>query len=417
MSESTQERKYDVVVFGATGFTGTLVAEYLLRQYGAGDDLRWAMAGRSKSKLEEVRKGLGEAAGSIDIIVANSNNEAALEEVATNTRVVLTTVGPYALYGSKLVAACVEAGTHYCDLAGEAQWIRRMIDRHHERAKETGARIVNSCGFDSVPSDIGVWHLQTEAQKRFGDHCEQISLLVKATKGSASGGTLASGMNAVEEARADRETAKVLVHPYSLNPEGERSGPDGRDQQGVVYREDAGCWTAPFVMAGINTKIVRRSHALLGYPWGKEFRYDESVITGRGAGGWFKGFMMTTVLGIFMLGASFSPTRKFMRRFLLAKPGEGPDRELQKSGFFNLRQLGRLPNGELVHGKVTGDQDPGYGSTSKMLSECAVCLAKDELTSSGGILTPASAMAEPLIKRLRDNAGLTFEILNQDSPA
>lgn len=417
MNDRNQDRRYDVVVFGATGFTGTLVAEYLLRQYGASGDLRWALAGRSQAKLESVRKGLGEAAAPIDIVIADSNDEAALASVAESTAVVLTTVGPYALYGSKLVAACVEAGTHYCDLTGEPQWIRRMIDQHHERARETGARIVNCCGFDSIPSDIGVWHLQSESMNRFEQHCQRISLFVKATKGTASGGTLATMMNAIKEARADKEAAKYMVHPYSLNPEGERKGPDGRDQQNVVFRDAADSWTAPFVMASINTKVVRRSHALLGYPWGKEFRYDESVLTGKGVGGWLKGFVMTFMLGLVVLGASFSPTRRFMQRFLLAKPGEGPDRELQRTGFFNLRLIGELGDGSLVHSKVTGDQDPGYGSTSKMLSECAVCLAKDDLTSPGGILTPSSAMAEPLINRLRENAGLSFEILDQDSPA
>ena len=408
------DREFDVVVMGASGFTGTLVAEYLLRQYGQDRDLKWAIAGRSESRLKALRERLG--AAELPLIVCDSFDDEGLRQLAGRSRVVLTTVGPYALYGSQLVAACVDNGTHYCDLAGEAHWIRQMIDTHHERARETGARIVHCCGFDSVPMDMGVWYLQNTAKERFGAYCSRISLFVKATKGTASGGTLASMMNLIRESRKNRDVARVLVRPYSLNPEGEREGPDGRDQQNVRFRDDAASWTAPFVMAGINTKVVRRSHALLGYRWGKAFRYDESVLTGRGFGGWLKGVSMTLALGALVLGASFSPTRYLLQRFILAKPGEGPDRDMQQSGFFNLMQIGVLPDGRQLRTRITGDQDPGYGSTSKMLGECAVCLAKDELSSTGGVLTPSSAMAAPLLRRLTENAGLSFELLDQASP-
>ncbi len=411
-TEVENTREFDIIIQGATGFTGTLVAEYLLRQYGVGNDLRWALAGRSEEKLRRVRDGLGAGASGLELIVADSFDKDALQTLAKRTRVVLTTVGPYALYGSDLVAACVNAGTHYCDLAGEVQWIRKMIDTHHERAKETGAKIVNCCGFDSVPMDIGVWFLQDATQAQHGTCCESISLLVKATKGTASGGTLASMMNLIKESRADRSVARTLVQPYSLNPEGERDGPDNRDQSSLIYRQDANSWTAPFVMAGVNTKVVRRSHALSGYPYGKDFRYDEAVLTGRGIMGWLKGALMIAGLGTLMLLASFSATRNFLQRYVLSKPGEGPDRELQQSGFFNLVQIGKLPDGTIIRGKITGDQDPGYGSTSKMLSECAVCLAKDELEAKGGVWTPAAVMAKPLLRRLRENAGLTFELLD-----
>ena len=405
-------REFDIIIQGATGFTGTLVAEYLLRQYGVGNDLRWALAGRSEEKLHDVRDGLGADACELELIVADSFDKDALQTLAKRTRVVLTTVGPYALYGSDLVAACVNAGTHYCDLAGEVQWIRKMIDTHHERAKETGAKIVHCCGFDSVPMDIGVWFLQEATHEKHGAYCESISMLVKATKGTASGGTLASMMNLIKESRADRSVARTLVQPYSLNPESERDGPDSRDQSSLKYRENAKSWTAPFVMAGVNTKIVRRSHALAGYPYGKDFRYDEAVLTGSGITGWLKGALMIGGLGTLVLLASFSPSRNFLQRYVLSKPGEGPDRDLQQSGFFNLLQIGKLPDGTIISGKITGDQDPGYGSTSKMLSECAVCLAKDALDAKGGVLTPATAMAKPLFKRLQENAGLTFELLD-----
>ena len=412
MNSQNQAREFDVIIQGATGFTGTLVAEYYSRQYGVSKDLRWALAGRSRDKLEAVRKALGKDAANLELIVADSKDDDALKSMATRTRVVLTTVGPYALYGSNLVAACVEAGTHYCDLAGEVQWIRKMVDAHHDRAKETDAKIVHCCGFDSIPMDIGVWFLQDAVKEKYGHYCDSISMMVKATKGTASGGTLASMMNLIKESREDRAIAKILIHPYSLNPPGEREGPDQRDQQTVVYRDEAKCWTAPFVMAGVNTKVVRRSHALAGYPYGRDFRYDESVITGPGFSGRFKGTMMTLMLGGLVFSASFTPTRRLLQKFVLAKPGEGPDRELQKTGFFALRQFGKLPDGRLVQGRVSGDQDPGYGSTSKMLGESAVCLAKDELPSGGGVMTPAFAMAEPLIKRLRANAGLTFDLVD-----
>ena len=409
-SEHQGDREFDVIVQGATGFTGTLVAEYLLRQYGTDGDLRWALAGRNEEKLREVRESLGSAASDVDLIVADSFDKTALQSLCERTRVVLTTVGPYALYGSDLVEACVNSGTHYCDLAGEVQWIRKMIDMHHDRAKQTGAKIVNCCGFDSVPMDIGVWFLQRAAHEKYGSYCKSISMLVKATKGTASGGTLASMMNLIKESREDRNIARTLIHPYSLNPEGEREGPDKRDQQRVIYRDDAKAWTAPFVMAGVNTKVVRRSHALAGYPYGKDFRYDESVLSGRGFSGWLKGTVMTLGLGAIVFLASFTPTRNLLQRFVLSKPGEGPDRELQREGFFNLMQIGVLPDGTQVRARITGDQDPGYGSTSKMLSECAVCLAKDELEDFGGVLTPAVAMGAPLIDRLRKNAGLTFDL-------
>ncbi len=403
-------REFDVIVWGATGFTGCLVAEYLCRQYGVGRDLRWAIAGRNRDKLDALRGSLGDAAAGLEILIADSADAASMRDLAGRSRVVLTTVGPYALYGSLLVEACVENGTHYCDLAGEVQWIRKMIDQHHERARQTGARIVHCCGFDSVPMDIGVWFLQEEARRRHGAYCEKITMLVKATKGAASGGTIASMLNIIKESREDRATARVLVHPYSLNPEGERDGPDRRDQQKVLYNDDADCWTAPFVMAAVNTKVVRRSHALAGYPYGRDFRYSEAVATGKGAGGWIKGTGMTAGLAGLVLGGSFSPTRSLLEKFVLPKPGEGPDAELRESGFFNLMQIGELPDGTLLRTRITGDQDPGYGSTSKMLSECAVCLAKDELDSSGGVLTPAAAMAEPLLDRLQENAGLAFEL-------
>ncbi|MEM6733799.1 MAG: saccharopine dehydrogenase NADP-binding domain-containing protein, partial [Myxococcota bacterium] len=381
------------------------------QQVLAEDELRWAMAARSQAKLDRLKANLGPTADAVPTVVADSFDVDSLNAMAARTTVVLTTVGPYAQYGSQLVASCVDAGTHYCDLAGEAQWIRKMIDQHHDRARETGARIVTCCGFDSVPMDIGVWFLQQHALATHERPCVAISMLVKAAKGGASGGTAASIVNLVKEAREDKSVARTLVDPYGLNPEGEREGPDGRDQQDVRFDQDAQCWTAPFVMAGINTKVVRRSNALLDYPWGRDFRYREAVMAGEGLSGRLKGFGIAGSLGALVAGASFGPGRAFLNRFVLPEPGAGPSPEQQKAGFFNLRQFGRLADGTLIRTKITGDRDPGYGSTSKMISECAVCLAQDSLESPGGVLTPASAMGAPLLERLRANAGLTFDVV------
>ncbi|MEJ2299805.1 MAG: saccharopine dehydrogenase NADP-binding domain-containing protein [Woeseiaceae bacterium] len=405
-------RQFDVVVYGATGFTGELVAQYLMQRYGCGSGLDWAIAGRSTDRLEAVKKRLGSEAAELPVVVADSNDAKTLASLAASTRVVLTTVGPYARYGSKLVAACVRAGTDYCDLAGEVQWIRRMIDKHHDNATESGARIVHCCGFDSIPMDLGVRFLQQEAQQRHGRYCREIALFVKATKGAASGGTLASMINTIEQVRADRDIARMLANPYALNPDGERDGPDGRDQTNVVLDGDAGCWTAPFVMAVINTRVVRRSHALAGYPYGRDFRYREAVLTGSGTSGWLKGKGVTLTLGGLDTGISLEPTRRLLQALVLPSPGEGPDEAAREAGFFNLMQVGKLDDGTVMRTRITGDRDPGYGSTSKMLAESAVCLARDEPATGGGILTPAYALGDSLLQRLRENAGLTFDVVD-----
>lgn len=400
----------DLVVWGATGFTGRLVAEYLLAQYGVDKTLRWAIAGRNQSKLDALKTQLGKSAGELMTITADSHDPESLRALVSQARVIITTVGPYAKYGSELVAACVEHGTHYCDLAGEPQWIRKMIDQHGQAASESGARIVHACGFDSVPSDIGVFYLQREAQRLFGSPCSRVKMLVKAMKGSASGGTVASMMNAIEEARADREVARVLVHPYSLCPADARKGPDKRDQSGVVKDQDFDVWTAPFVMAGINTKIVRRSNALMNAAYGPEFSYQEAMSTGRGASGYLKAMQVTVGLGAMMLAGSVSVLRAGMQKLFLPKPGEGPDQNERENGFYKYSMLGKTDSGQSMVVNIRGDRDPGYGSTSKILGECGVCLALDELRVEGGFWTPASAMGDALLERLPANAGLTFTI-------
>jgi len=404
------DREFDIVVVGATGFTGALVADYLCKRYGINSELRWAAAGRNADKLAALKESLGPSADTLPLIVADTLDEQSMHDLVRRTRVVLTTVGPYARYGSALVAACATSGTHYCDLAGEVQWVRRMIDLHDDEARRSGARIVHCCGFDSIPMDIGAWFLQREALRRHGAYCESISLLVRAMKGGASGGTMASMMNVMKEARADRNVARTLARAYSLNPVGSQDGPDGGDQRGIRFSPDGQTWTAPFVMASVNTRVVRRSHALLGYPWGRGFRYDEAIRTGGGIVGWLRAAMITAGLTGLLAVASFKWSRGILQRFVLPKPGSGPDRAAREAGFFKLEQIGRLADGTRLHTAISGDRDPGYGSTSKMLAECAVCLALDKLDGEGGVMTPVTAMAEPLFERLQRDAGLTFDI-------
>ena len=403
-------RNFHLIVWGATGFTGKLVVEYLLARYGVNQDLCWAVAGRSSSKLEALKVELGDAAGELPVLTADSHDRPSLDALVSQARAVISTVGPYAVYGSELVAACVEEGTHYCDLAGEVQWMRKMIDQHEPAARKSGARIVHACGFDSIPSDIGVYYLQREAMRRFGKPCSSVKMRVRAIKGGASGGTVASMMNAMQEGQADRGVARILVHPYSLNPEDARSGPDQRDQTGPVHDKDLDAWTAPFVMAAINTKVVRRSNAMMQFAYGRDFSYQEAMFTGPGIAGYLKAMQLTLGLGGVILAGSVSVLRSAMANYLLPKPGEGPGKKKREEGFYKLIFLGETDQGQSITVEVRGDRDPGYGSTSKIIGEAGVCLALDELPVEGGFWTPASAMGDALLQRLPASAGLTFSV-------
>ncbi len=406
----SQFRIFDVIVWGASGFTGRLVAEYLLAQYGLDGKVRWAMAGRSEDKLIKVRAELGNE--DIPILLADSDDEESLAELAARSKVICSTVGPYAKHGSKLVAACIAQGADYCDLSGEAQWIRKMVDQHHNAAVEAGVRIVNSCGFDSIPSDMGVYFLQREIHAKTGQYAQHIKFRLRVMKGKLSGGTFASMANLLKEAGEDSLTRKVLKSPYGLNPEMENQGNDKPDLQAIIHDDDIPAYIAPFMMAGINTKIVRRSHALAGFPYGKDFLYDEAVISGPGFKGKLKGIAMTLGLATMVIGKPGSALRNFLER-KMPKPGEGPNKEERENGFFNILLLGKMSNGDIIRAKVTGDRDPGYGSTSKMLGESAVCLAldKEQTPEIAGLLTSSTAMGEVLLERLQKNAGLTFSIL------
>ncbi len=410
-------RVHDIVLWGATGFTGSLVAEYLVRR-AAAEPVRLALGGRDLAKLEVLRDrlvGIDPAAAELPLIVADSHDRASLDAMVRDTAVVCSTVGPYALHGRLPVAACIAARTDYCDLTGEVQFIRTMIDEHHAAAERAGARIVHCCGFDSIPSDLGTLMLQQAASERHGSPLDRITFVLGASRGSFSGGTVASLVNVVVEAGADPEIRRILTDPYALNPEGERDGPDGPDLAGARFDRELGRWTGPFVMASINTRVVRRSNAILGWPYGRDFRYAE--VTGFGAGlkGRLAAIAMAGSVGTLVAALAWSPTRSLLQTVALPNPGEGPDRAAREAGFFKISLHGRTTSsdGQRVEmtAHVAGDNDPGYGETAKMLGESALCLALDgaDLETPGGILTPAACMGQRLVDRLRA-AGMRFEV-------
>jgi len=409
----SQSPEFDLVLLGATGFTGQLVADYLLKRHGATGSLRWALAGRSRDKLEAVRARLGDAAADLPLIVADNHDRASLDALVKRTSAVCSTVGPYALHGSELVAACAASGTDYCDLTGEVPWMRRMLDAYQAEAEASGARLVHCCGFDSIPSDLGVWFLQQQAQARFGRPMSRIRMGVERMRGTMSGGTAASMINIIEETRRDSSVAKVAANPFALCPPEFRQGPRQPYVKSPAFDAHLDSWLAPFVMAAINTRIVHRSHALQGRPWGEGFIYDEAMMTGSGFSGRRRAWGWSLALGGFALGASLGPTRKLMAKRFLPKPGEGPNAEQREKGFFRLLFNGSNEQGERLRVRVTGDRDPGYGSTAKMLGEAAFTLATDLPRDAlpGGFWTPGTALAEPLKPRLEAHAGLTFEIV------
>lgn len=404
------QRDFDLVLLGATGFTGRLVAEHLV-QAAPRDGVRWAVAARNADKLSRVMADVG--AADVPQRIIDVEDADSVDELARSTRVVCTTVGPYSLYGSALLAACARHGTHYCDLAGEVHWIARMIEVHHGAAAESGARIVPCCGFDSVPSDLGTWFLQREARTRFGHPLENVSFRLKAARGGASGGTAASLMQVVEAARADRDVARTVRHPYSFNPPALRHGPDKAEPLWPRYDRHFESWVAPFVMGAINTKVVRRTNALLDRAYGERFSYNEAVLTGDGMAGRAKATMMASGINALMLGAAFKPGRFMLNQFVLPSPGNGPSAKQRQNGFFNIILEGRGPNDEVLRAKVTADRDPGYGATSRMLGEAALALAADDGPyAGGGVLTPAIALGDGYIERLEDHAGMDFSVID-----
>jgi short subunit dehydrogenase-like uncharacterized protein len=386
------ERELDIVVYGATGFTGRLVAEYLNNTYGVNQDVNWAMAGRSLDKLVLVRDEMGIDLA-VPLIVADGSDVQSINSMVDRASVVLTTVGPYQLYGNELVAACAERGTDYVDLCGEPAWMHKMIADHSAAAEKSGARIIFSCGFDSIPFDLGVLFLQNYAKETLGSTVSRVKGRVRSMKGTFSGGTLASFRATMAAAGKDRNLIGVLRNPFSLTP-----GFEGTDQplgNKPEFDTSIDSWVAPFVMASINTKNIHRSNMLTGHMYGEDFVYDEMLVTGPGDRG------EAVAKAVAEDNSMANDPRK---------PGEGPSKEERETGFYDVLMVGEHSDGRSVRISVKGDKDPGYGSTSKMIAESAVCLVKNPNLASGGIWTPAPAMGEKLIERLEAHAGLTFAV-------
>ena len=385
--------KFDIIVYGATGFTGQLVAEYFAAHDAGKGAPKWAMAGRSLDKLASVRDAIGAPAGT-PLIRADASDPGSLQAMVAETRSVLSTVGPYQLYGSELVAACAASGADYLDLCGEPVWMRKMIEAHEATAKASGARIVFSCGFDSLPFELGVFFCQETAKTVLGAPVSRIKGRVRAMKGTFSGGTAASIKATFAAAAKDLSLVALLKNPFALTPgfEGPKQPPGNKP----LFDSDLDAWTAPFVMSTINTRNVHRSNLLMGFPYGRDFVYDEMVLTGPGEKG--EANAKRVVAANAEMGGPGGP-----------KPGEGPSKEERESGLYDLLFVGIAADGRQVRVAVRGDRDPGYGSTSKMIAECAICL-REAPDVKAGIWTPGAAMGNRLIKRLVDHAGITFAV-------
>ena len=393
MAGRNTDRELDIVVYGATGYTGRLVAEHFVREYsGKAGAPKWAMAGRSMAKLEEVRAAIGAPDGTL-LVVAGADDPASLDALCRRTRVVLTTVGPYQLYGSELVAACARTGTDYADLCGEPAWMREMIDAHHEAAKASGARISFSSGFDSIPFDLGVLMLQKEAKTRFGAPAPRVKGRVRAMQGTFSGGTAASLTATVKAVAKNPSLIKILNSPFGLTP-----GFEGPDQPtGLLphYEEEFGKWAAPFIMATINVKNVHRTNFLKHFPYGEDFRYDEMMLTSPGDAGKAAAHAVAELLKN-PFGAK------------PPKPGDGPSAEERENGHYDIVFRGEYPDGRALGYGVKGRYDPGYGSTSRMLAETGTALL--DCKADGGIGTPGSFLGEALVTRLREHADISFAV-------
>ncbi|RKQ69384.1 short subunit dehydrogenase-like uncharacterized protein [Litorimonas taeanensis] len=388
------DREFDIIVYGGTGFTGRLVAEYLQSEYGD-TNLKWAMAGRSMDKLKAVRAEMG-VSDNVDLIVANADAPDTLSDMAKRTKAIITTVGPYQHYGEPLVKACVESGTDYVDLCGEPAWMHDIIEDYDAAAKESGARIVLSCGFDSIPFDLGVYFLQRHAKAETGKALPKIRGRVRKMKGTFSGGTAASLGGTMVRAQKQPEILDWLKDPFSLVPN--FSGPTQPHGRKPIHEVDLDSWSAPFIMASINTKNVHRSNALLGHAYGEDFIYDEMMFTGPGEQG------EAIAKGIAGNKKPFGENPP--------KPGEGPSKEERDNGFYDVLFIGDTAGGQKVMASVKGDKDPGYGSTSKMIAESAMALVKDvpQSKTGGGVFTTAPVMGDALIDRLQAHAGLIFTI-------
>jgi short subunit dehydrogenase-like uncharacterized protein len=414
--DSTMARsKLDLIVYGASSFVGQLLARELLLQFGADGDLRWALAGRSRDKLEALRTQLGTEAQRLPILLADAADPVALHKLVGRARAVVSTVGPYALHGEPLLRACVERGTDYCDLTGETPWVQRMISSYEAAAQASGARIVHCCGFDSIPSDLGVWVLQDAAQRQYGEPLSAVQMRVARLSGGFSGGTVASVLNVLREAVADPKVRRGLADPYWLCP-APRAGetrPRQPDTRFARYDAQARSWIAPFIMSGINTRVVQRSHALSQSNLDlTPLLYDEALLTGAGFSGRLKAIAISTALAGFLGVASLPPSRWLLQRWFLPQPGNGPTPQAQQAGGYELRFDALTRSGRTLQLTLRGERDPGYGSTARMLAQASRCLALDTAKAdyAGGFWTPATLLGGRLVERLQQHAGLSFEL-------
>src|SRR4051794_24280445 len=400
---SDQARDHDIVVYGASGLVGVLVAKYLAEHAPAGT--RVALAGRSEAKLAQVKQRL-----QVDwpILVADAADAPALQKIAVATKVVITTVGPYAKYGKALVQACAAAGTDYVDLTGEVLFARQSIDDNHELARTTGARIVHSCGFDSIPSDIGVHVLDQQVKADEAGELTDTTLVVTSMRGGVSGGTIDSMRHQLDVVKHDGKLRRVAASPYSLSPDRAAEPDLGRQDDtatlsGPEIHPRLRGTLAPFFMASYNTRVVRRSNALRGWAYGRGFRYREAKSVG--ASPLSPLFAQATRLGLgaLMIGLSLPPTRYVLDR-VLPKPGEGPDEKSRDNGHFTMDLFGTTTTGARYTARVRAKGDPGYAATAVMLGESALALVHDRDVlppSEGGVLTPAPALGDALVARLR----------------
>lgn len=418
--EISADDEYDLIVWGATGVVGRLLSQHLVTTYSPAE-LSLALGGRDEQQLRELTRELQATAPeweSIPTVLGDARNYDRMQEIATQTRVISTSVGPYTRYGTPLVEACVETGTDYCDLTGEVTWIREIVDRYHERATATGARIVHSCGFDAIPADLGTHLVQSFAVQNFDTSCDIVRIYLEEGSGGVSGSTLASAVEVFQAADTDPIAQQTLENPYALAPRGERSGIDPGEQ--TIPRWDSLCsqWTAPSPMAVVNERIIRRTNALLEYPWGREFDCTEVIPTGSGIGGFARATAITGGLRVGTGALQFGPARRFIQQYVFPEPGSGPDPTQIENGYFSLRIRGRgtADDGPFtVETVISADRDPGYGATALMLSSAAMCLVHDRVDSpySGGVLTPASGIGLPLANQLQE-VGLEISTMKAD---
>ena len=408
--------EYDLVIMGATGFTGKLVVEYLIKNYGVeNEEFTWAIAGRDKNKLERVRssfKDLDSNSNNIPTLVVDSHDPILLDKMTSISRLVISTVGPYLKFGEALVESCVKNSTHYCDLTGEVPFIRESIDSFDLKAKKNNCRIIHSCGFDSIPSDIGVLLLQMDSLKRFNKPCDEVNLYVRSVRGGLSGGTIASMINISNYMRSNPEDQNLLKSPFSLNPrDSVKNNARQPNLKSVKWNDHIQRWVCPFIMSGINTRIVRRTNAITDHQYGIDFRYSEESSFKKGMTGFFRAMVMFIGLVIIQISLNVRPLLWCLRKFSLPSPGEGPSKETRDNGFFKLDIIGSMDDIKKISLTVTGDSDPGYSATAKMITESAlsVLLDQDRIPKVHGVLTPASGIGVVLAERLKDK-GINFSI-------